>query len=58
MQDKESMAFPALGSFGFSQDLMPENFFSQFVAQSADDFLFQCSDNTFLDADLDFLHSL
>lgn len=42
----------------FPEDNLPENFFSQFVGQSADDFLFHCSDNTLLDADLDFFQNL
>jgi hypothetical protein len=58
MQVEEFGAFETLGSSGFSQDLMPENFFSQYVAQSADGFLFQCSDNNFLDADLNFLYNI
>lgn len=49
----------SLGSSGqFPPDHLPENFFSQYVGQSADDFLFQCSDNAFLDADMDFFQSL
>ncbi|CZR63519.1 uncharacterized protein PAC_13416 [Phialocephala subalpina] len=44
-------------SSNLSRDLMPENLFSQYIAQSADDFLLQCSDNAFLDADSEFFHN-
>ena len=37
--------------------LTADNCLAQFVTQSADDFLFQCSDSGLLDADLDFLRS-
>ncbi|TVY17261.1 hypothetical protein LARI1_G003983 [Lachnellula arida] len=36
-----------------NMSMVPENLFSQYVAQSADEFLFQYSDTTFLDGDMD-----
>ncbi|KAH7030054.1 fungal-specific transcription factor domain-containing protein [Macrophomina phaseolina] len=36
-------------------DALSEALFSQFISQSADDFLFQCSNSSFLDADFSYL---
>lgn len=40
-----------------STNFMPENLFSEYIAQTADDFLLQCSDSAFLDADSEFFQN-
>jgi hypothetical protein len=39
----------------FLLDLSAENYVSQYIAQSTNDFLFQCSHNDFLNGDFGFL---
>lgn len=38
-----------------ADDVLSEDLFSRFISQSADEFLFQCSNISFLDADFSYL---